>query len=328
MLENASQYGYPLEGLTDNEFLDLVHDDAMGYYKTYSTAKDDWDFTDRRSDEEIARARVYSQALDQHEASRARANPARWMRRIVTGAQLAKLFKSNPAAAQAKLFQFPTEARHVEKLKRVQSVDRDRSGNFPKGVVLGQTGEFDRVLFDNYDRAHLVAPHLLREINPARKAKANKAPKPSGASKRKFEAFTGREASKVDQVPCSHHYADVKGYELGKLIELQTADGKVYKGKGLRLLATALNKMTIGGNPLFPVNYKLRDDQVLAVSPVVHVVYRQFKPGVGDNKTENYIHLLAEDTGEKDRPWLGRDGYSWAILHGGKYRIEKRGIVN
>ena len=68
--------------------------------------------------------------------------------------------------------------------------------------------------------------------------------------------------------------------------------------------------MTIGGNPLFPVNYKLRDDQVLAVSPVVHVVDRQFKPGVGDNKTENYIHLLAEDTGEKDRPWLGRES-SW-----------------
>ena len=107
MLENASQYGYPLEGLTDNEFLDLVHDDAMGYYKTYSTAKDDWDFTDCRSDEEIARARVYSQALDQHEASRARANPARWMRRIVTGGAAGETFQKQSGCSASETFPVP-----------------------------------------------------------------------------------------------------------------------------------------------------------------------------------------------------------------------------
>jgi hypothetical protein len=320
MRENAGQYGFEVNDLSDNDFLDLVHDDALGYYKTYSTAKDDWDFTDTRTPA-------------QHAQSGAYLNPRRGgskLRRIKTRAQLVAFLKTNPAT-QAKLFQFPTGAKPLANLQRVQSVDRDRAGNYPKGVVLGQTGEFNRVLFEGFDRAHLIAPHLLKKINPAASGgRSAIAPtkRPSAATRRGFETFTGREASQVDKVECSHLYDGIHTYELGTLIEIETADGTVYKGQGRRLLSTARGKMIIGGLPLFPAKIALRNDQVEAVSPVVHVVYKQFKPGVGDRKPEKYIHLLAEESGEQSRPHLGRDRNGYAILHGGGYRIEARGIVD
>jgi hypothetical protein len=63
-----------------------------------------------------------------------------------------------------------------------------------------------------------------------------------------------------------------------------------------------------------------------AIDAIDHVVYRTYKPHHGDSPNQQYIHKLGEETGHM--PLLCADKQGYAVIRGGRYKIEARGIVN
>ncbi|MBX3299767.1 MAG: hypothetical protein KF736_09930 [Acidobacteria bacterium] len=159
--------------------------------------------------------------------------------------------------------------------------------------------------------------------NPAARRRRNPKPVPH---RRTFELFQGRPATTATPMPVTR-FAPAKLDQLGDLIEIKLADGRLFKfnGKSAKLCA-ARGKLWIAGRRFAQPNPSRPANAVDRIGEIDHVVYGTYKPHHGDHAYTHYIHRLGEETGHRPTLCVDRDGFP--LVRGGRYKIEARGIVN
>lgn len=175
-------------------------------------------------------------------------------------------------------------------------------------------------------REHLQKHSRRKVIKKPTKRRAKK--NPHGGI---FEEFTGRQATTTTEMPVSH-LAPVKLDKLGDLVEIHLTDGRKLEfnpnSRTHQVWLCAANKrqMWITGTTIAKPNPDLKDHEIEPVGEIDKIVYHEFKPVVGDDKPEFYIHELGEWSGNK--PILAADKNGFPVIYGGNYSIESRGIVD
>lgn len=178
----------------------------------------------------------------------------------------------------------------------------------------------------------LLSALQIREKLKKPKSKTRKR-NPDGAAGL-YESFQGRPSTEKVQMAVSKH-APNQLAQLGDLVEVMLTDGRILQfGRKVngkteyphKLCAHARGRLWITGGPIARRNPDLKSNALELVSPIKHVVYRSFKPHLGDRPNTHYIHTLGEESGI--RPELGIDNEGFPVIHGGAYTIESRGIVD
>ena len=147
--------------------------------------------------------------------------------------------------------------------------------------------------------------------------------------RRTYEMFQGRKATTARAMPVSHFYAGKNLDTLGDLVEIKLHSGRLLKFNPSRAkLCAAGGKLIIAGDQarIAKPNPAGLSNGIDAIDAIDHVVYRTYKPHHGDRPGTHYIHKLGEETGHM--PLLCADKQGFAVIRGGKYKIEARGIVN
>jgi len=167
------------------------------------------------------------------------------------------------------------------------------------------------------------ARRLARKKNPVKKPTTN--PKTT-ARRRTFEMFNGRPATQWKELPLSRLAGKGNNFDtLGDLVEIHMLDGTVLKSNPAKFkLVTRHGRMWIAGGPFHEGEMPKR--KINPIGKVHHVVYRTWKPHHGDPKNQHYIHEMGEWSGNK--PTLSIDNEGFAVIQGGSYKIEDRGIVD
>ena len=141
-----------------------------------------------------------------------------------------------------------------------------------------------------------------------------------------FEQFHGRPPKGQVEMEISDH-APKKGLSvLGALREIKLSNGSTWRPMRTNLLRDTRGRLWIGGPKYQPKISGLSAQEVVSVAQIIHVVYAAKKNHLGDKNSVEYIHTLGEETGE--RPLLAVDNQGYAIIHGGAYSIDERGIIN
>lgn len=148
----------------------------------------------------------------------------------------------------------------------------------------------------------------------------------SVARRATFEMFQGREATTATALPASAH-APARLDQLGDLIEIAFTDGRILKTNPDKFkLCAARGKLWIVGGRLAKANPAVPAREINPVGEMKHIVYGTYKPHHGDDSYTHYIHELGEDSGRRPTLCVDRDGF--AVVRGGAYKIEARGIVD
>jgi hypothetical protein len=275
----------------------------------------------------------------------------------------------NPAAqhafdfdrAAARGFHFPKSGAQVVQLQRVESVDLDRSGRRLKGTVIGRAGEYLKVKWDGYSRAHLVMPHLLTKVNPVifrkvknvwvttyKGARPNPArgdlslaalvkqwrPNPDTATMpaRLHEihrTFHGQEASSTYKVRGSRHIPQ-KFDELGKLIRIEVG-GEIHDNlpKAAALVVDERGDIQIVGLKFHAPKVK-EAGEIVRVAPIDRVVYETDKQHIREPGTHKFNHKMSEHSGAAHRPVLCLDNEGWPMIDSrdAHYKVAAPGIID
>jgi len=136
------------------------------------------------------------------------------------------------------------------------------------------------------------------------------------------QEFTGRSAGKVASMLVSDQSPSTLT-KLAKFLELKLTDGRIIKpATGTTWICSDTKKrihFATTGNRLY-------DGPKGDIAEVDTIAYREWKPSVGSNKTEDYEHQFGEEGGTL--PMLVSDGKGGLYLRGGSYTITDAGIVN
>jgi hypothetical protein len=177
--------------------------------------------------------------------------------------------------------------------------------------------------------AAAIRDHLQNRKKKSTKKKSNRPrSNPHGDI---YREFTGLEPTEATEMIVSHLAPD-KLDKLGDLVEIRLTDGRRLQfnpnSRKHKVWLTAANKqkMWITGTRIAKPNPDLADHEIEPLGEIDSIVYHAFKPVVGDQKPEFYIHELGEFSGAK--PILAADKEGFPVIYGGNYTIESRGIVD
>jgi hypothetical protein len=197
--------------------------------------------------------------------------------------------------------------------KQIKAIEKRLAGNDFEST---KSGDWAKVALElaKLQKRQLLANRSKKKTNP-------KIPR-----SRTFEKFQGRPVTKAVARPASAH-APTKLAQLGDLIELRLTGGRILKPNPQKYKLTAANgKLWIVGGRIAKPNPKAKANEINPLGEITHVVYGTRKPHHGDHKYTHYIHKLGEESGKRPLLCADRDGY--AVVRGGNYKIEARGIVD
>lgn len=211
------------------------------------------------------------------------------------------------------------------------------AGRLPKGAKLERRGSWWYVV--NLGESRVTRARSKEEAirqarsvvssmkSAARKKKAAKKANPKTTARRRtFELFNGRPATQCKALPISRLAGSGKNFDqLGDLVELHLLDGTVIKTNPAQFkLVARSGRLWVAGGPLHKGPMPTR--KMNPIGKLHAVVYRTYKPHHGDPKGQHYIHELGEWSGNK--PNISLDNEGFAVITGGSYKIEDRGIVD
>lgn len=147
----------------------------------------------------------------------------------------------------------------------------------------------------------------------------------SSARRRTYEMFQGRRVDRFDSVPASR-LAPKDMDQLGDLVELKVNGNVIKLPHGRYRLCASGGKLWIVGGKVARPDASVGPREINPIGTLEHVVYGTEKPHHGDHRRTHYIHTLGEETGHVPTLCADRDGF--AVIRGGAYKIEARGIVN
>jgi hypothetical protein len=157
-------------------------------------------------------------------------------------------------------------------------------------------------------------------------AKKRNPDRPKIPRRRTFEKFQGRPAENVRTLPVSKLCPD-RLDQLGDLIEIKLADGRVIRPNPQRFKLCAANgKLWIAGGRFARPDAKTQPNVLNKIAEIDHVIYGTRKDHLGDRGYTQYIHHLGEESGV--RPTLTVDKEGFPVIRGGRYKIDSRGIVD